>query len=92
VKYCVVHNQVKILFMSTTSISEIFGIDLYIPQYGFELVEYETITSHCKDTTYLSGIFDNLFSCICKYSLKLDKIRQKCKLEANFIEINFMDL
>jgi hypothetical protein len=46
--------------MSTTSISEIFGIDLYIPQYGFELAEYETITSHCKDTNYLSGIFDNL--------------------------------
>jgi hypothetical protein len=43
VKYRPVHNQVKILFMSTTSVSKIHGIDHSIPQYGFELADYKTI-------------------------------------------------
>jgi hypothetical protein len=52
-----VHNHVKILFMSTTSVSKIHGVDHSIPLHGFELVDYETIISRCNDVTYLIGIY-----------------------------------
>jgi hypothetical protein len=55
-KFRPVHNEVKIIFMSTTSVSKINGIDHAIPHYGFELADYETIASRCNDITYLTGI------------------------------------
>jgi hypothetical protein len=54
-----VHNHVKILFMTTTSISKIHGVDHSIPLHGFELVDYETITSRYNDGTYLTGIYQS---------------------------------
>ena len=63
------YSQVKILFMSTTSVFKIDEIDHSIPQYGFELADYETIKSRCDDTTYLTGILIILFSYICKYKI-----------------------
>ena len=51
-KYRHVHNPQKILFTSTTSVSKINRLYHSIPQYQFELADYETIVSRCHDTTY----------------------------------------
>ncbi|XP_065630327.1 uncharacterized protein LOC112017423 [Quercus suber] len=49
-----VHNKLKILFNSTTSVSKFSGFDHSIPQSQFEFVDYGTIASCCYDTTYLT--------------------------------------
>jgi hypothetical protein len=54
-KFRPVHNKHKMLFMSTTSVNQIDQIHNFIPQYRFELADYETIVSRCFDTTYLTG-------------------------------------
>ena len=56
--YRPVHNKLKILFNSTTSISKFSGFDHSIPQSQFEFVDYGTISSRCYDTTYLIGNFN----------------------------------
>jgi hypothetical protein len=69
-QYRPVHHQFKILFILTTSVSKIHEINQSIPQYGFELADYETITSRCNDHTYLTGI-DHFFTFITKFSLQI---------------------
>ncbi|KAL0009555.1 hypothetical protein SO802_011057 [Lithocarpus litseifolius] len=54
--YRPVHNKLKILFNSTTSVSKFSGIDHSIPQSQFEFVDYGTIASRCYDTTYLTDV------------------------------------
>ncbi|KAF3950252.1 hypothetical protein CMV_023964 [Castanea mollissima] len=54
--YRPVHNQLKILFNSTTSVSKFNGFDHSIPQSQFEFANYGTIASRCYDTTYLTAI------------------------------------
>nr|POE55790.1 replication protein a 70 kda dna-binding subunit [Quercus suber] len=61
-KYRHVHNPQKILFTSTTSVSKIDGLYHSIPQYQFELADYETIVSRCHDTTYLTDVIGILES------------------------------
>ncbi|XP_059451101.1 uncharacterized protein LOC132181889 [Corylus avellana] len=61
-KYRPVHNHVKLLFMSTTSVSKIHGVDHSIPQHGFKLADYETITSRYNDVTYLTDVIGRLES------------------------------
>ena len=56
--YRPVHNKLKILFNSTTSVSKFSGFDHSIPQSQFEFATYGTIASHCYDTTYLTGNFN----------------------------------
>ena len=56
--YCPVHNKLKILFNSTTSVSKFSGFDHSIPQSQFEFADYGTIASRCYDNTYLSGNFN----------------------------------
>jgi hypothetical protein len=55
-QYRPVHNKFRIFFMSTTSVYQIHEINQSIPQYGFELADYETIISRCNATTYLTFI------------------------------------
>ena len=55
-QYHPMHNKFRIFFMSTTSVWKIHEINQSIPQYGFELADYETIISRYNDTTYLIGI------------------------------------
>jgi hypothetical protein len=69
-QYRPVHHQFKILFILTTSVSKIHEINHSIPQYGFELADYETIMSRYNDHTYLTGI-DPYFTFITKFSLKI---------------------
>jgi hypothetical protein len=64
-----VHSQVKIFFMSITSVFRIDEIDHSIPQSGFEFADYEIIKSYCDDTTYLTGILILLFSYIYKFKI-----------------------
>nr|XP_023899950.1 replication protein A 70 kDa DNA-binding subunit A-like [Quercus suber] len=52
--YQLVHNKLKILFNSTTSVSKFNGFDDSIPQSQFEFADYGTIASRCFDTTYLT--------------------------------------
>ncbi|KAM4082771.1 hypothetical protein ACB094_08G005900 [Castanea mollissima] len=54
--YRPVHNQLKILFNSTTSVSKLNGFDHSIPQSKFEFADYGTIASHCYDNTYLTDV------------------------------------
>ncbi|XP_050245416.1 uncharacterized protein LOC126693471 [Quercus robur] len=54
--YCPVHNKLKILFNSTTSVSKFSGFDHSIPQSQFEFADYGTIASRCYDTTYLTDV------------------------------------
>ncbi|KAM3685740.1 hypothetical protein ACJW31_11G140800 [Castanea mollissima] len=54
--YRPVHNQLKILFNSTTSVSKFNGFDHSIPQSKFEFADYGTIASRCYDNTYLTAI------------------------------------
>ncbi|KAF3957708.1 hypothetical protein CMV_017305 [Castanea mollissima] len=54
--YRPVHNQLKILFNSTTSVSKFNGFDHSIPQSQFEFSDYGTIASRCYDNTYLTAI------------------------------------
>ncbi|KAL4626568.1 hypothetical protein ACB092_05G106100 [Castanea dentata] len=54
--YRLVHNQLKILFNSTTSVSKFNGFDHSIPQSQFEFADYGTIASRCYDNTYLTAI------------------------------------
>ncbi|KAL0000439.1 hypothetical protein SO802_014220, partial [Lithocarpus litseifolius] len=54
--YRPVHNKLKILFNSTTSVSKFSGIDHSIPQSQFEFADYGTIASRCYDTTYLIDV------------------------------------
>ncbi|KAL4637493.1 hypothetical protein ACB092_03G081300 [Castanea dentata] len=61
-KYRHVHNPQKILFKSTTSVSKINRLCHSIPQYQFELADYETIVSRCHDTTYLTDVIGILES------------------------------
>lgn len=69
-QYHPVHHQFKILFILTTSVSKIHEINHSIPQYRFELADYETITCRCNDNTYLTGI-DPFFTFITKFSFKI---------------------
>ncbi|KAL4625797.1 hypothetical protein ACB092_05G050300 [Castanea dentata] len=54
--YRPVHNQLKILFNSTTSVSKFNGFDHSIPQSQFEFANYGTIASRCYDNTYLTDV------------------------------------
>ncbi|KAM4072487.1 hypothetical protein ACB094_11G141100 [Castanea mollissima] len=54
--YRPVHNQLKILFNSTTSVSKLNGFDHSIPQSKFEFADYGTIASRCYDNTYLTDV------------------------------------
>ncbi|KAL4599794.1 hypothetical protein ACB092_11G152200 [Castanea dentata] len=54
--YRPVHNQLKILFNSTTSVSKFNGFDHSIPQSQFEFADYGTIASRCYDNTYLTDV------------------------------------
>ncbi|KAL4598102.1 hypothetical protein ACB092_11G035100 [Castanea dentata] len=54
--YRPVHNQLKILFNSTTSVSKFNGFDHSIPQSQFEFAVYGTIASRCYDNTYLTDV------------------------------------
>jgi len=56
--YCPVHNDLKILFNSTTSVTKFKGFDHSIPQFQFEFADYGTIASRCYNTTYLTGNFN----------------------------------
>ena len=56
--YYPVHNKLKILFNSTTSVSKFSGFDHSIRQSQFEFATYGTIASHCYDTAYLTGNFN----------------------------------
>ena len=56
--YRPVHNKLKILFNSTTSVSKFGEFDHSIPQFQFEFADYGTIASRCFDTTYLTGNFN----------------------------------
>ena len=53
--YRPVHNDLKILFNSTTSVTKFKGFDHSIPQFQFEFADYGTIASRCYNTTYLTG-------------------------------------
>ncbi|XP_050278012.1 uncharacterized protein LOC126719512 [Quercus robur] len=59
-KYRHVHNPQKILFTSTTSVSKIDRLYHSIPEYQFELADYETIVSRCHNTTYLTDVIGRL--------------------------------
>ncbi|KAL4606014.1 hypothetical protein ACB092_09G071600 [Castanea dentata] len=54
--YRPVHNQLKILFNSTTSVSKFNRFDHSIPQSQFEFADYGTIASRCYDTIYLTDV------------------------------------
>ena len=55
-QYRPLHNKLKIIFMSTKSVSKINKIYHSIPQYCFEFADYDTIISRCNDKIYLTGI------------------------------------
>ncbi|XP_030969013.1 replication protein A 70 kDa DNA-binding subunit A-like isoform X2 [Quercus lobata] len=54
--YRPVHNDLKILFNSTTSVTKFKGFDHSIPQVQFEFADYGTIASRCYNTTYLTDV------------------------------------
>ena len=74
-KYRHVHNPQKILFTSTTLVSKIDRDYHSIPQYQFELADYETIVSRCLNTNYLTGnsyyYFTNYFTQHLLYNLTI---------------------
>lgn len=67
-QYRPVYHKLKIIFMSTTSVSKVEEINHSIPQYGFEFTDYDTIISRCNDKTYLTSILKRCksVSCICR--------------------------
>ncbi|XP_075649731.1 uncharacterized protein LOC142620215 [Castanea sativa] len=70
--YRPIHNNFKILFNSTTSVSKISGLDHSIPQLQFEIADYETIASRCYETTYLTGDYQLSSTFATKLYVNLD--------------------
>ncbi|XP_075636556.1 replication protein A 70 kDa DNA-binding subunit D-like [Castanea sativa] len=70
--YRPVHNQLKILFNSTTSVSKFNGFDHSITQSQFEFADYGTIASRCYDTTYMTGDYQLSSTFATKLYVNLD--------------------